>query len=225
MEMHLLTMQKAVEEIKPSVIVIDPLTNLVSIGSPDEIKSLLVRLIDYLKMKQITAMFTSLTAGGQDEVSSEVGVSSLMDTWILVRNLENDGERNRALYVLKSRGMAHSSQVREFHLTSHGVELVDVSVGPNGVLIGSSRIAHQARERAADLHRQAERGRKQRDLERKRKVIESQMTVLQAEIEAEEEQFRHDLTQEEDYQRILVEERQAVTRARLRNGSSGEKEG
>lgn len=225
MEMHLLTMQKAVEAFNPSVIVIDPLTNLVSIGSPAEVKSMLVRLIDYLKMKQVTALFTSLTAGGQDEISSEVGVSSLMDTWILVRNLENDGERNRALYVLKSRGMAHSAQVREFRLTSHGVELVDVSVGPNGVLTGSSRVVHQARERAADLQRQAERERRQRDLARKRKVIESQMTALQAEIEAEEEQLRHELNQEENYQRILAEELQEVTRARQGNGSSGGKEG
>ncbi len=141
LEMHLLTLQKLAEEFQPSVMVIDPLTNLISVASDSEVKSMLVRLIDYLKMKGITTLFTSLVAGGDVEVNSEVGISSLMDAWLLVRNLENNGERNRGLYVLKARGMAHSTQIREFRLTSHGIELVDVYVGPEGILPGSARAA------------------------------------------------------------------------------------
>src|SRR5690606_20432653 len=152
-EMHLLNMQKAIESYNPSVVVIDPLTNLVTVASLTEVKSMLVRLIDYLKMKQITALFTSLTSGAQDETTSEVGVSSLMDTWILVRNIEQDGARNRGLYVLKSRGMAHSAQVREFCLSDNGIELLDVTVGPEGVLVGSARAAYEARERAVENRR------------------------------------------------------------------------
>jgi len=125
-EMHLLTIQKLVEEFNPSVVVIDPLTSLTTVGSVVEVKSMLVRLIDFFKMHHITTLFTTLTSGEQAEVTTDVDISSLMDTWILVRNRENNGERNRALYVLKARGIAHSTQVREFIMTEHGIELVDV---------------------------------------------------------------------------------------------------
>jgi circadian clock protein KaiC len=130
------------------VVVIDPITNFGVGGDPSEVKSLLTRLIDILKSRQITSMFTSLTSGDSAPELSEVGVSSLIDTWLLLRNLESNGERNRGLYVLKSRGMPHSNQVREFVLTDQGVQLLDVYVGPSGLLTGSARIAQAARERA-----------------------------------------------------------------------------
>src|SRR5581483_1164745 len=114
-------------------------------------KSMLARLIDFLKSKQITLLSTSLTAGGDDIEQSEVGISSLMDTWILVRNLEANGERNRGLFILKSRGMAHSNQVREFVLSDKGIHLVDVYTGQGTVLAGSARVSQQARERAEEL--------------------------------------------------------------------------
>ncbi|RPJ51609.1 MAG: circadian clock protein KaiC, partial [Chloroflexi bacterium] len=225
LEMHLLTIQKLVDEFDPQVVVIDPLTNLISIGSNPEVKSMLVRLIDYLKMKQVTTLFTSLTAGGQEEITSEIGVSSLMDTWLLVRNLEKDGERNRGLYVLKSRGMAHSTQVREFCLSERGVDLVDVYIGPDGVITGSARIAQEAREQAKFSQRQAEIERKQRELERKRKVIESQMAVLQAEIESAEEQLRLELIQAEETRKNQADELQALAQARQGNGSAQSRRG
>jgi len=196
----------------------DPLTNLISIGSEAEVKSMLVRLIDFLKMKQITTLFTSLTSGGADEVTSEIGVSSLMDTWILVRNLERDGERNRGLYVLKARGMAHSAQVREFRLSDSGIDLVDVYIGRSGVLTGSARLAEEAREQAAVFERQAENERRKRELERKRIVIQNQIGSLQAEIEAAEDQLARDLAAAEDFQKRQVEERGAITRVRQGNG-------
>ena len=148
-----------------------------------------------------------------------------MDTWILVRNLENNGERNRALYVLKSRGMAHSAQVREFRLSEHGVQLQEVVVGPNGVMVGSAKLAQQVRDRTANLQRQAEIVRKQRLLERKRKVIESQIATLQAEIEAEEEQINQELAQEVDYQNMRVNELRTIIQARQEYGATQKNEG
>lgn len=142
-EMHLLTSQKLIDEFKPDVVVIDPITNLSQIGSPPEVKSLLVRLIDFLKMNKITTLFTSLTHGGSPKEATDIGVSSLMDTWIMLSDLETNGERNRVLTVLKSRGMEHSNQVREFHLTGSGIELRDVYVAPVGVLTGTARRADQ----------------------------------------------------------------------------------
>lgn len=223
-EMHLLTMQKLVEAFHPSVVVVDPLTNLIFIGSVTEVKSMLVRLIDYLKMKQVTALFTSLTEDGRDEFVTEAGVSSLMDTWILVRNLENNGERNRCLYILKARGIAHSAEVREFILTNHGIKLVDVLVGPEGVLIGSAREAQQVREQAALLQRQAQAKRKQRKLERKRKVIESQIAVLQAEFEVAAEDLDQEIAQEEQYSKIEADEMRLMSEKRQDNGSQQNEE-
>jgi circadian clock protein KaiC len=194
-EMHLLLMQQLIEEFQPQVVVVDPLTNLTTIGSDSEVKSMLVRLIDFMKVKQVTALFTSLTEGAQDEESTSIGLSSLMDVWILVRNLESSGERNRGIYVLKARGMAHSSSVREFRLTNHGIELVDVYVGPEGILTGSARAAQEAREQLNIRQRQAETDRLERELERKRKVLESQVAVLQAAFDAEEEQLRMSLAE------------------------------
>ena len=130
--------------------VVDPITNLIAAGSSAEVKSMLVRLLDYLKIQQVTAFFTSLTHSGSRLEQTDVGLSSLIDTWLLLRDIELNGERNRGLYVLKSRGMAHSNQIREFLLTDRGIELQEVYLGPEGVLTGSARLAQEARERVAD---------------------------------------------------------------------------
>ena len=139
LEVHLAMMHKHIEEYEPTVVVIDPITNFLAIGEPFETKSMLTRLIDFLKTKQITATFTSLTSAGSELEQSEVDISSLMDTWILVKNIETNGERNRGLYILKARGLAHSNQVRELVLTDHGIQLMEVYVGADGVLMGSAR--------------------------------------------------------------------------------------
>ena len=130
-----------IEESK--VVVIDPITNFGSVGTYSEVKSMCVRLIDLFKSRQITAMFTSLTAGDSAAELSEVGVSSLMDAWLLLRNLESNGERNRGLYVLKARGIAHSNQIREFVLTNLGAQLLDVYAGASGLLLAA--ISHRGR--------------------------------------------------------------------------------
>lgn len=147
MEMHLATVHKLVHEHRPRGIVIDPLTAFSGAGSPSEVRALLMRLVDYLKSLGITAVMTSLIPSGGPEEESATTISSLIDTWLLVRDVEADGERNRGLYVIKSRGMAHSNRIREFLLTDRGVELIDVHRGPQGVLIGSARIAREAEGR------------------------------------------------------------------------------
>jgi circadian clock protein KaiC len=199
-EMHLLRMQQLTDEFHPTLVVADPLTDLVTIGSASEVKSMLVRLIDYLKMKQVTAFFTSLTPGDNPEMSTSVGISSLMDAWILVRNLEFSGERNRGIYVLKARGMPHSAQVREFKLTGRGIDLVEAYLSPHGFLIGSAREVQAARDWQDARQRQVEIDRRQRELKNKRKAVEAQIVALNAELEAEEEQLSISLAQDEKLQ-------------------------
>jgi circadian clock protein KaiC len=164
LEMHLLRMHKLVTETKARVVVVDPITSYISLGDTLEVKSMLTRLIDFFKANQITALFTSLTEGGSALEQSEVGISSLMDTWILLRPMESNGERNRGIWILKSRGMAHSNQIREFLITNHGIDLVDVYLGPEGVLTGSARAAQETREKAEALLRQQDIQRKQRNI-------------------------------------------------------------
>jgi len=151
-----------------------------------EVKTMLLRLVDFLKMKQLTAFFTSLTSEAENLGIPDVDISSLIDTWLLVRDLEIGGERNRGLYVLKSRGMAHSNQIREFRLTNHGIELLDVYVGSEGVLTGSARLSQETKDNAEQLLRQQEIGTKQFGLERKRDAMEAQIVVLRSEFQAEE---------------------------------------
>ena len=160
LETHLATMHRLVEEFEPNVIVMDPFTNFMSIGTLSEAKSLLTRLIDFFKSNRITALFISLTSGGADLESTGMEISSLMDSWILLRDIEGYGERNRDIYILKSRGMAHSNQIREFRLTGNGIELVDVYVGPEGVLTGRERLTQEARDKAKALARRQERAQK-----------------------------------------------------------------
>lgn len=187
LEMHLVSMHKAIEKFKPDVVIIDPITNLFSIGSQNEITSTLIRLIDYLKSNQITAMMTSLVSLGKnaDLETSSSSISSIIDTWILLRDIELNGERNRGIYILKSRGMAHSNQIREFLITSDGIDLKPVYMGLENVLTGSARIAQEAKEKASNLLQQQEIERKRLEIKRRQKALEAKIEVLKAEYEAE----------------------------------------
>lgn len=187
LEMHLVVMHRAVDDFQPAIVVIDPISNLVAAATEMEVKSMLSRLIDYLKMRQITAFCTDLTSTAGSLERTEVGISSVMDTWLLLQTLESSGERNRRLYLLKSRGMAHSNQVREFILTNTGAQLRDVYLGPGGVLTGAARLTQEARDAAAALERQQEHERRQRESESKRAVIAAQIAVLEAQLQAEQE--------------------------------------
>ncbi|MBI3946434.1 MAG: circadian clock protein KaiC [Armatimonadetes bacterium] len=217
LETHLATLHKRVAELQPRLVVVDPVTNFITAGSESEVRAMLTRLIDFLKTEGITGVFTSLTGGGGAIEATEVGVSSLMDTWLLLRMVESSGERNRVLYVLKSRGMEHSHQMREFRLSERGVELTDVYVGPAGVLTGSARLAQEAKERAEALLRDQETARKQRELERQRAALRAQITALQAEFEAREEEMRRAIDQEQLRESVLRADRAAMSGARGAN--------
>jgi circadian clock protein KaiC len=148
LEAHLVAMHRLIDEWQPRVVIVDPVTNLISVGSETEVRAMLARLIDLMKLRQITALFTSLTEGGGAAERTDLGVSSLMDVWMLLGNPEANGERNRVIQIVKARGMAHSNQVREFVMTDRGIMLVDVSRRADGsVAIGSARGAHQQQAR------------------------------------------------------------------------------
>jgi len=220
LEVHLAVIHKEISDFAPSVVVIDPITNFLAVGDAPETKSMLTRLIDFLKTRQITGMFTSLTSSGTNIEDSEVGVSSLMDVWILVKNIESNGERNRGLYILKARGMAHSNQVREFLLTDHGIELIDAYVGSEGVLMGSARSSQLARERAAEIDRQLLTERKQRELQRKQELYEAQLMALKGQYETERDAILRDLDEDERRRKVMADERLQI--ARLRRADNGE---
>ena len=148
LEMHLVAIHKIIRKFKPTVIVLDPITNLVTVGSTGEVKSMLIRLMDFLQEEQITVMFTALTTENINEPTDQ-GISSIVDAWLLVRDIESNGERNRGMYLMKSRGMKHSNQVREFLITDDGLRLVDVFQGPGGVLVGNARERQQLKDGAA----------------------------------------------------------------------------
>jgi len=181
-EMHLLRIHKLIEKHKPQCVVIDPITNLTHGSGDREVYSMMMRLMDFLKNSGITALFVTLTAGGSELEGTTVGVSSLADTWILLRDIELNGERNRCIYVPKSRGMAHSNQLREFVITSKGIKLIPPYVGPGGGLTGSSRMNQDAREKSEAAQRDREISRKKHEVSRKRLALEAQVASLQVEL-------------------------------------------
>ncbi|MFA6289220.1 MAG: circadian clock protein KaiC [Opitutaceae bacterium] len=190
LEMHLATMFKEIATFKPHVVIIDPITSLMVSGTDSEGKGMVTRLIDYLKAGQITSLFTSLTQGGHSLQQSEAAMSSLMDSWVLLQDFEGNGERNRVLYVLKARGMAHSNQIREFLISDRGIDVVDAYIGASGVLTGSARAAQNALEKAAVLAGQQETAQLVRQVERKRDALERQISALRSDHETEAAELR-----------------------------------
>src|ERR1700748_2223843 len=162
--MPLVAIHKAVIKFKPKVVVLDPITNLITVGSVSEVKSMLVRLIDFFQSEKITVMFTALSLNNIVNEQTDEGVSSLVDAWLLIRDIEMNGERNRGLYIMKSRGMKHSNQVREFVITDHGLDLFDVYLGPEGVLTGSAREAQILQEQTGEALRNYSVTRKDREI-------------------------------------------------------------
>jgi circadian clock protein KaiC len=214
LEMHLATMFKEVQSYRPSVVIVDPITSLLAAGSQSEAKSMVTRLIDFLKTEHITALFTSLVSGGRNLPETEIVISSLMDSWILLQDVESNGERNRILNVLKSRGMAHSNQAREFLITDHGIDLVDAYLGPTGVVTGAARVAQVSREHAEALRTKHEIASRQSALRRKRATIERQVEALHEEQQTEEDEFRRFDEQIADRALALKAERSDMGRAR-----------
>lgn len=190
LEMHLATMFKEILEFKPLLVIVDPLTSLMDLGTQSEGAAMVTRLIDYLKAQQITSLFTSLTQGGHTLEQSIASVTSPMDAWLSLQDFEGNGERNRVFYVLKARGMAHSNQIREFLISNHGIDVVDAYIGASGVLTGSARAAQGALEKAAVLASQQEAAQLKREVERKRVALERQISDLRSDYEIEAEELR-----------------------------------
>jgi circadian clock protein KaiC len=224
-EQVLLVTHKGVSSFQPSVVVVDPVTNLLMASTLNEVRSMLTRLVDFLKTREITAIFTSLTAAGGSLEASEANVSSLMDTWLLLKSIEVGGERNRALYVLKSRGMEHSNQIREFLLTNDGLRLLDVYLGAEGVLTGSARVSQEMREKAVVTSRRQELETHQRELERKRRIFEARMVMLRAEFEAEEEIIQQTISESVLLGKELLQDRGQMVLSREADTFSYKKEG
>jgi circadian clock protein KaiC len=218
LETHLATIYEWVDEFQPHAIVIDPISNLVSVGTLSEVHAMLMRLIDHLKEKQITALLTNLTSGSGAREETQVGVSSVIDTWLLLRDIELDGERNRGLYILKARGTEHSNQIRELRFSRDGIELVDVYTGLGKVLTGSARLAQAAAERAAATAHRQEIERKRRALRRKQIVLEAKIAALQAEFEAEKEEIDLTLAQEQGREDQLLSDQLDIARSRKAEG-------
>lgn len=214
LEMHLATMFKEIEKFKPLVVIIDPITSLMDVGTSSECRGMVTRLVDYLKAGQVTTLFTSLTHGGHSLHQSEAAMSSLMDSWLLLQDVEGNGEHNRVLYVLKARGMAHSNQVREFLISNRGIDLVDAYIGPSGVLTGSARAAQAAREKAEALASKQDAARRKRELERKGAVLERKISGLRSEHEAGAEELLQIDTQVGKRTRLLNTERTELGRLR-----------
>lgn len=207
LEMHLVTFYKEIEAFKPQVFIVDPISNLINAGTASEVKSVLTRLIDHLKMLKITTFLTDLThSGGHFERTSEE-ISSVIDTWLMLRAIERQGERNRGLYILKSRGMDHSNQMREFLLTDRGIDLIDIYTGAGEALTGSARAAQEAQERTSEHVRRSEADRRRRGQERKRQALEAKIAALRAEFDGESEELHLMAEEERIRQSVMAEDR------------------
>ena len=221
LETHLAQLHHRVNDLDPQIVVVDPVSSLAAAGTDADTAAMLLRLIDFLKGRGITAMLVSLTSGDGALESTDYGVSSLIDTWLVLRDIELAGERNRGLYVIKSRGMRHSNQIREFVITSEGIDLLDVYAGPEGVLTGSMRIAQEAREKAANVSRRQEVERRERELAVRRAALRAQMLALEKEIESIDAEARIASTESTAAESIRADARIA---AATRRGSEDEDE-
>jgi circadian clock protein KaiC len=207
LEMHVMTISKAVGAFKPQVVIFDPLTSFIIGDNQNEVKMMVMRIMDLMKIHKCTTLFTSLILSGSSSEQTQLHIASLIDTWLLLDDIEFGGERNRGVYILKSRGMAHTNQIREFLLTDHGVELRDVYVGPSGVLTGSARLVQEAQEKAVQTLREQEVESRQLELERKRTVLEAQIAALRAEFAVQEIASIKIIGQEQAQEAQLAQER------------------
>jgi circadian clock protein KaiC len=218
LETHLALITRETRNFGPTVVVCDPITGLGRSVTLDEMHAMLARLIDFFKAQRITSIYTSLTAGpGMDPNSA--GVSSAIDTWIQLRDFESNGERNRGIDVIKSRGMAHSRQIRELVMNSHGVELLDTYVGPNQVLMGTARVTQESQELAADVVLEQDITRRERELEEGRRAMEAEIKRLRSEYRLQAERAQTEIAQASE--RLLAAENGRESMARLR-ADSGE---
>jgi circadian clock protein KaiC len=214
LELHLSQMHRLIDRFRPSVVVVDPVSSLLTVATESDVQATMTRLVDYLKSEGITAFMTSLTHGKMEDERTDIAISSIVDTWLLLVTLESSGERNRGLYVLKSRGMAHSNQIREFLLTSHGVELLDAYTGVASVLTGSARLTREAEDRAAALADEQELDRKERALARLQAAFESELASLRGQFETEQADLASAIVQSRARRARQSEDRRNIAKSR-----------
>jgi circadian clock protein KaiC len=213
LEMHLAHMHRELDRFRPDAVVVDPISAFR--GPSAEIHATLLRVVDMLKSRRITAVFTTLAPADERVMTdADRGVSSLMDTWISLIDIETGGERNRGLYVLKSRGMNNSNQIREYLITDNGVKLREMYLGPGGMLTGSARVAQEAHEREQARERERESERRRREFARKREAVERQIADLQAELQAEEAEVRALSAQDSAEAQTRTQDRAAIAASR-----------
>jgi circadian clock protein KaiC len=217
LEMHLVLIYKMIRSFKPKVVVLDPITNLITVGSVSEVKSILTRLIDFLQTEQITVLFTALSFNTLINDQTDEGISSLVDAWVLIRDIELNGERNRGLYIMKSRGMKHSNQVREFVITDKGLALEDVYMGADGILTGSAREAHKIQQQTEELLAKHTLGRTNREISRKTKELDARIATLRSEYESVKEALENDFIEEELRKDVIEKNRDTLMK--LRDGN------
>jgi circadian clock protein KaiC len=222
LETHLSVIFKAYRDFRPQIVVLDPLTALLAAGAALDAEALVIRLLDYLKGEGVTTLCTTLTHGGSVLEGTELSVSSMIDTWLLLRDIELSGERNRGLYILKSRGMAHSNQIREFLITRRGVRLVDVYLGDDGVLTGSARLRQEARDRARSVQRAADARQREVALERMQQATTARMAELEADLETRRPELQQARQQEQMRQGDDRELRDVAARSRRVGGRATE---
>lgn len=225
LEMHVMTISKTVNSFKPQVVIFDPLTSFIIGDNENKVKMMVMRILDLMKINKCTTLFTSLILGSASSEQSQLHIASLIDTWLLLDDIEIGGERNRGIYILKSRGMAHTNQIREFLLTDHGVELRDVYVGPNGVLTGSARLVQEAQEKAVQTLREQEVESRELELERKRTVLEAQIAALRAEFAVQEIASIKIIGQEQAQEAQLAQERTDMGLSRKADVKSNKQKG
>ena len=214
LEMHLVSIHKIVNEMSPKVVIFDPISNLTAIGSTAEIQNMLMRLLDFLKSRGTTSLCTSLTHGSGPIEMTEVWISSIMDTWLLLRDNEYGGERTRMMYILKSRGMAHSNQVREFIITDKGIDLVNVYVGAGTVYTGVARVVQELKEHAEAIARAQESERLKKELDRNRRIMEAKIMELRAEFDSKEEGLKNEILLREAKEKVVALDRGIIAKAR-----------
>jgi circadian clock protein KaiC len=221
--MHLSQMHRMIERFRPSIVVADPVSSLLTVATEADVQATMTRLVDHLKAQGTTALMTSLTRGKIEDERTDIAISSIVDTWLLLVTLESSGERNRGLYVLKSRGMAHSNQIREFLLTSHGVELLDAYIGAGTVLAGSARLTREAEDRAAAVSNDQELERKERTLERLRAAFEAELAALRGKFEAEQAELASAIGQHRARQKRLRDDRVDMAKSRRADNEPAER--
>lgn len=214
LEKHLLLMQRAITEFDPAIVTVDPVNSFLLGSNQKDVKGMLMRLVNFMKMRGITSLFTSLTGGGSPLEQTDIRISSLIDTWILVRDMDCGGERNRTLCIVKSRGMSHSNQIREFLLTNHGVDLLNVYIGPSGVLTGTARSNQEAIDMAAELLRNQEIIRSREELTGKRSIMEATIAAKRAEFEVEALASKKIMDLQQGIESVAVRQRQLMALAR-----------